>query len=486
MIHTDVLIIGGGASGIYCAWRLSKEYGSKVKIILAEKCSFLGGRLQSVPFGNKEIYAEVGGMRTFPTVDKILAKVLKELNIQTIQEPYNDPVNIAYVKNKRFSYGVIGSPCSNTIERKALISAYNLPPREWNQSVPVLITNVADEVDPNFINNPVSVYKYPQLNRTIFVDLLKKNHISEGAIEAFRDFSGYDFSTDYPIASSVAIREDFVISGQADQFFIVGGYNSFVYKMAKEAVNYNKNFQLMLSTYLKKIKPKNGNFVCDFGGKETNKILTASVILAIPKKKLIDVCAPWTNNALKAFSSIFTWVAFKAFLKVDKKTYNILSHDGTLVGRNISDLPARQIWFYSANPPCLLVYCDGQDANYWKKYTNKIDDEFCTFPKWHNADYNVSLTQELIRQISIVFGVNTSVINVKKILYKYWDDGAYFWKPSDIPSLSVEVREPLGKNRKTYIVGSDFSLYQGWVEGALQSADDILVEKYFLKPFINK
>lgn len=50
MIPTDVLIVGDGASGAYCAWGLSKEYGSKIKIILAEKCNFLGGKLVSVRF----------------------------------------------------------------------------------------------------------------------------------------------------------------------------------------------------------------------------------------------------------------------------------------------------------------------------------------------------------------------------------------------------------------------------------------------------
>lgn len=485
MIDIDILIVGGGASGVYCAWRLSKVYPN-LKIILTEKCSFLGGRLQSVPFGNKSIYAELGGMRTFQSKDKLLAKVLNQLKIKTIPEPYNEPSNIAFVKDKRFCYEVIDLPYTNTIERKKLIETYHIPTTERNIAIPTLITNAANTIDPNFQTNPASVYKYPNLNHMSFLKFLKENNISDSAINAFRDFSGYDFGTSIntPVSSSVGIREYLSLSSSIQQYFIENGFNSFVFEMAEKALVNSTNMKIKLSMNLKKIKMKNEKFICNFKNEKniTIKIKTNSLILAIPKKNMIKVCAPWTNNALKAFSSLNTWIGFKAFLKIDEKTYNILSHNKTLVGRNVTDLHIRQVWFYSSEPPCLMIYCDEDDAQYWKKYMNKKNKDPCEFPKWHKPNYNVPLVMDLKKQISIIFGICPSTINIKKILYKYWDGGAYFWKPCDIPFLSNKVKKPFGKNAKAYIVGSDYSLYQGWVEGALETAEKVLVENFSLDP----
>ncbi|ANB50986.1 putative amine oxidase [Powai lake megavirus] len=59
ILDCDILIVGAGASGIYCAWRLSQEYPNK-RIIVAESTDRIGGRLESIPFGNADIYAEMG------------------------------------------------------------------------------------------------------------------------------------------------------------------------------------------------------------------------------------------------------------------------------------------------------------------------------------------------------------------------------------------------------------------------------------------
>lgn len=118
------------------------------------------GRLQSVPFGNEEIYTELGGMRTFPGgVDRYLSIVLKQLKIKTIEEPYNEPDNIAYVRRTRMDYGVVDSPCKNTIQRRELIALYNLPSREYTISINDLITNVAEKADPNYQTNYLGVLK---------------------------------------------------------------------------------------------------------------------------------------------------------------------------------------------------------------------------------------------------------------------------------------------------------------------------------------
>jgi hypothetical protein len=483
-IESDILIIGGGVSGIYCAWRLSKEYPEK-KIIVIEKRDFLGGRLESIPFGNKEIYAEVGGMRTFPNIDKYLTKILHLLNIKTTLTPYNEPKNIAYVKDNRMNVGVIDKSGINTKERQELISLYDIPIREYNESVSTIITNVVEEEAPNYEVDPSSVYTSNKLNNISFIEMLKEENVSNGAIKAFIDFSGYNFSIDSPTAASTGIRENISISGVEQQYFVEGGYVSLVLEMAKE-ISSRKNTKLILSTSLKelhRLDDKTQLFECvlDNNGYIFN-IMSKEVILAIPRDDLLNVYAPWNINAQTAMLSVNRWRAFKAFLLVDKRTYNIMSKNGKIKGRCISDLPARQIWLYCDDPACILIYADDKNADYWKQYIdNGTDSEY---PEFKNPRCNIPLVKEIKRQIGIVFQINPSDILVNKILYKYWNAGAYFWEPSNIPFLVKSIQKPLGEKFDVFTNGSDFSFFQGWTEGALENADELLVNSFGLNSIL--
>ncbi|AUV58847.1 amine oxidase [Bandra megavirus] len=483
ILNCDILIVGAGASGIYCAWRLSQEYPNK-RIIVAESTDRIGGRLESIPFGNADIYAEMGGMRTFPGIDTYLTQLLQILNIPTIVLPYIEPDNIAFVRGHRMNINVLNSSSSTSPERKKLIMLYQLPEREYNISINDLILDTVKKVAPYYQTDWSQIYQSDYLNNTSFVKMLQENGVSNGAIEAYRDFSGYNFSFDVEIAASTGIRENISLSGMGQQHFVIGGYDLFIKKMALETFS-RPNTSLMLSTRLKKLMPENNNTAdCLFQTNNNSVMINSkSVILAIARDSLLQVDAPWTNSAIQAMGSVNSWSAFKAFLSVDKQTYQILSRNGLLKGRCISDLPARQIWFYSENPPELLVYADDIDADYWSKY---VPEEGKQFPIHSNPNQNIPLVSELIRQIAIVFGVNQSMIKINDIIYKYWNAGAYFWRPSNIPYLMSSIDTPIDSQYAVYTSGSDFSYSQGWVEGAIESADGILTKYFGLNNFVDK
>ncbi len=60
----DVIIVGGGVSGLYCAWRLLLAHPEK-KIILFERYHRIGGRLQTdiIEVDGQLVKEEEGGMR---------------------------------------------------------------------------------------------------------------------------------------------------------------------------------------------------------------------------------------------------------------------------------------------------------------------------------------------------------------------------------------------------------------------------------------
>nr|AEX63188.1 putative amineoxidase [Moumouvirus Monve] len=476
----DILIVGAGASGIFSAWRLSQAYPNK-KIIIVEKSDRICGRLESIPFGNPNIYAEMGGMRTFPGIDIYLTKLLNVLKIQTIPVPYIEPNNIGFVRGHRYNLSILNSSSSRTLDRQQLITSYQLPPNEFNVSINDIILTAAEKSAPYFHSQWRTMYHSNYLNNTTFVNMLRNNNVSDGAMEAYRDFSGYNFSFDVPIAASTGIRENLSLSGITQQHFVVGGYDSFIRKMTQEII-LNPNITLLLNTSLEKISSQNNVNYCHVETLNNINFMihTKQVILAAARDSLIQIDAPWTSSAMEAMASVNSWSAFKAFMLVDQNTYNLLSENGSIKGRCVSDLPARQVWMYSDNPPTILVYADDSDADYWSQFVTGIQKK----PQFLNPDININLTNELIRQISVIFGVDSRLIHVDKIMYKYWDAGAYFWRPSNIDRLMSAIIQPLENNTNVYVVGSDFSYSQGWVEGAIESADTVLVKYFGLPSFV--
>ena len=69
----DIAIIGGGISGLYCAYQLSSRY----KIIILERNNYLGGWI----FTNTKYYYETGATR-FTSSYFPLFRLIKELNLK--------------------------------------------------------------------------------------------------------------------------------------------------------------------------------------------------------------------------------------------------------------------------------------------------------------------------------------------------------------------------------------------------------------------
>uniref|UniRef100_A0A6C0LC71 Amine oxidase domain-containing protein n=1 Tax=viral metagenome TaxID=1070528 RepID=A0A6C0LC71_9ZZZZ len=75
----DIVIIGGGIAGLYCAYKIKKMDPSK-KILLLEASDRLGGRAGNVNFHGEQVAIGAGIGRK--NKDKLLLSILKELNVQ--------------------------------------------------------------------------------------------------------------------------------------------------------------------------------------------------------------------------------------------------------------------------------------------------------------------------------------------------------------------------------------------------------------------
>lgn len=76
----DIVIIGGGVSGLYARWRLSIRYPN-LRILLLEKKPFFGGRIKQRKLGSTTVQLGAGVIRS--NKDTILMGILSEIGLTT-------------------------------------------------------------------------------------------------------------------------------------------------------------------------------------------------------------------------------------------------------------------------------------------------------------------------------------------------------------------------------------------------------------------
>lgn len=99
----DVVVIGGGAAGTYCAWRLASE--SDLSVALLEYSDRIGGRLYSIALPEMpSIFAELGGMR-FLTSQESFYGLVQHLNLKSTGFDLGGPENLQYFRCRHFVQG---------------------------------------------------------------------------------------------------------------------------------------------------------------------------------------------------------------------------------------------------------------------------------------------------------------------------------------------------------------------------------------------
>ena len=82
------------------------------------------------------------------------------------------------------------------------------------------------------------------------------------------------------------------------------------------------------------------------------------------------------------------------------------------------------------------------------------------------------MIRELKENIFKTFGIKIPKPRYTKKCY--WDIGTAFWLPNyDSTKLIPEIMKPF-KNKNIYICGENYSRSQAWIEGALETSNEII------------
>jgi monoamine oxidase len=175
-------------------------------------------------------------------------------------------------------------------------------------------------------------------------------------------------------------------------------------------------------------------------------------------------------------------------------------------GRSITDLPLRQCYYWATDPTTgkavLLVYDDGRDLDYWAALRDREKTQAYAAPaglsaaaalkgdpEWEARQAPDLMVREVHRQLMEMHGLQhrCDISLPYAAAYRDWGEdpfggGANFW-PLYVDSERVarEILQPKPPLR-VFVCGEAYSHQQGWVEGALRTADEMLRTHFGLKP----
>ena len=519
--NIDIAIIGGGVSGVYSAWRLKKAH-PKRNIVLFEGGNHIGGRLLSVmPPDIPNMVAELGGMRILPAVQPLIKRLIDVLNeelppdqrIETYDFPVDQPQNIAYLRGVYLRLMDFATKPDKV--------PYHLSFLERGGTAGSIIVNAIEQIVPGITNPDLDEYQRRQMVKNASfagVPLYKQGFwnvlmrvISGEAYQLGVDAGGYNSTlTNWNAADAIPwYLSDFGVDPQ--------------YK------GFKKGFQqvpLSLAELFKKehgvvrLKTKVDGFNWVRGGVELlvkgKKISAKTLILAMPRRSL-DLLAPNSpplQEITELIASVTPRPLFKLFTTYSNPWWLAAGYtapDGTFVpveaGRTVTDLPVRQTYYWpkdDGNPatggPAMLMasYDDGTNIGFWDGLRPRRreawkaglevaqpDDPFLgedgdksSKLVWWQYKAPRRMVAEVARQLAVIHGL-TYTPAVRNAAFRDWGDDPFGggWNSWNIGVKSWEVKrqivQPFDK-RSLYICGEAYSDAQGWVEGALQTADMML------------
>jgi monoamine oxidase len=521
----DYAIVGGGISGIYSAWRL-KDWNSELSIKVFESSDRVGGRLLSVtPPKIPSARVELGGMRYIVEEHPWVNALVNHLQLETEPLPAAEPQNIAYVRGKllrifeltdakKIPYNVRADEKSTGVldNLTAQAAALSLAPTIEE----LLGIKVTSWEDLKFtaaqwkVISTDGTYEGAKLS-SLPMRYLMLRSMSNEALRLDEDTGGYDsilytwnaadgfpwnLGDFTPKTTYVRVKKgyDELPLILADTFHKAGG-------------------AVRLNTRLLSFDPTDdGNVKLELVEEGVSRSVVAKrLILAMPRRslELLDqtgaVLGPQNRDVHELIGSVTPIPLFKLAICYPSPWWESLppvqppksKKVGISSGRSVTDLPIRQCYYWQVDPQTncavLLVYDDGRDLDYWAGLRDPKSPSFQSAvpvdesSEWSKHPAPKRMVEEIHRQLVEMHGITdpTTVPAPYAGAYRDWGEdpyggGANFWH---VGVRSYEVAQAIMQPKPpvpVYICGESYSHGQGWVEGALETAEAMLEQHFGL------
>ena len=443
----DVAVVGGGVAGLYCGMHAERDW----KVALFEGSHRFGGKLETVPMQGFD--AEYGAMRFDPILQFRLGKLIDELGIDTLPFP-----------------------------------EYSSPPAQQ------LHMNYRLEADERGLTT-LELYKLA-IQRVLEVSEVEMLALSEEQLETIRREG---------VCSGQPLWEQGlwntlgrVISHNALRYIVMeGSFFHFIHenpgaaawmitwiKMLQMSPNlrtFRHGMQALTDTMLGRLRQKGAaiqraqvltalerydreRVLLHFS--EGRTCIAKHVVLALPEHCLARIGGlPMGIRAM--FGSVLDIPLLKCFFVVEDPWW-----DEDIPHLDMPNLPAREVHYQKQGGKGLvMVYADRPYLNFWSQYLRK------GYETRAEIDGDQGLPMAFSRFIGIdpkriiSYGIRHWGTEPYGAACHLWKPGVKSWKVQEkVAAFSLERNGPAN----VHICGEAFSDYQGFIEGALRTAHDVM------------
>jgi monoamine oxidase len=523
----DYAIVGGGISGVYSAWRL-KESDNSLAIRVFESSERIGGRLLTVvPPKMPESRVELGGMRYIVEEHPWVDALVKHLKLETEQLNANVPTNIAYLRGKLLRMYELTDP--TTIPTLP----YNLAANEQDPGIIANLTGQAAAISlaPTIKKLfGITVKSWADLKLTtaqwktlaakgtyegaslwsLPMRYLMLRSISNEALRLDEDAGGYDsilytwsaadgfgwnLGDFTPTTTYVRVKKgyDEVPLLLAERFHKAKGDIRLNARLERFDVIADGNVELEVVEDGKAQRYVAKRLILALPRRSLELIRQTGAVLGPKNAEVHELIASVTPIPLFKLAILYPEAWWETFPPVQPPTG---PPGGLSSGRSVTDLPIRQCYYWDVdtktNYAVLLVYDDGRDLDYWAglrdshaprfEPTVEVDEE----SEWNKHPAPKRMMEEIHRQILEMHGNPGGIPQPAAAAYRDWGEdpyggGANFWhvgvKSYEVAESIIQPKPP----HPVYTCGESYSHGQGWVEGALETTEEML-EKHFGLP----
>ncbi len=494
----DVAVVGAGVSGTYLCWRLKKDGGRDP--ILFEMSDRVGGRLWSFEFpGMPDLRAELGGMR-FLTSQLFVVNLVKQLGLKTAPFPTGGPQNFAalrrrLLRNKDFTdpskvpYWLQqdeqgenpGDLLVKAIET-VVPGATNLTPKEWEHVKQTRMWRGRHLYDWGFWNVLLQV-------------------LSSEAYALLLEGGGYESLTDNWNCAEACeyLLMDFPRSVEYKR--LVEGFQALPSKLASEFEHLGGHILKNQRLTAFKVSPSDEypvELTLKSRAGRALSIRAKALVLAMPQRslKLLAETTAFLRSAdvPALLDTVTAMPAFKVLLGYDNPWWRNPPL-GLTEGRSTTDLPLRQVYYAGTeadygpsnrNSLVLASYADGRAESFWRPLAKgpKLQMQAAYAVPADVPGVPAALAETLDDMLAEMHGLQ-ELPPPYWGAYKDWTDDPYgggwhFWNVGAHAWETIPaIRQPQAA-APVYICGESYTNEQGWVEGALNSAEHVLEDHFQL------
>lgn len=485
----DIAVVGGGVAGLYSAMRLKTQTDKSVTVF--EGSDRIGGRLLSMHFPDVASQtAEIGGMRLRHT-DEIALKLVRDLIGADHLQDFDYPTTGYFLRDRHLVPGGAPSklPYFFDAKEEGILGRGD-----------DLLTSTIDALVREAKENP------DRFRGEGVWELLLKTRSKDG-VNYIRDALGYNS----PVSNWDATTALPWFAADFDP-------NTRYYKLhgGLEQIPHAAGMAFVASggTILKQNRLRHigrnvdGSLSLVFQTSSGQRhVIAEQVILALPRYAIESLSPdsvifenPRFHSAMKAVHKVPLAKIHMSFTKDWWTPRNLTD------GRQVTDLPVRQIYRWGSDPAtgsALLMasYHDGPFIEFW--------DSLSVGPNYGQPDWikeatgpaaaplaaslqdilpaSKPLVLEAWRQVRLAHGLGDDIPPPVAATYQNWSRApwgaaVHFWSVLANPTGVMKYLQ--SPYRGVHVCNEAWSNAQGWIHGATESAEALLVNEFGLAPYL--